>query len=41
MNVVLILMDVHRLVLILLVATPARVPLATRWMETATLVMVS
>ena len=41
MNVVLITEDVHRLVLILLVATTARVLLAMCWMETATLVKVS
>ena len=41
MNVVLITEDVHRIVPILLVATTARVLLATCWMETAMLVMVS
>ena len=40
MNVVLIMEDVHRLVIILMVATTARVTLATCWMETATLVTV-
>ena len=41
MNVVLIMEDVHRIVLILMVATTARVPLAMCWMKMAMLVMVS
>ena len=41
MNVVFIKEDAIRLVLILMVATTAHVPLAMCWMEMATLVMVS